>query len=146
MSIYTYFMMKHQQIKYTTNVYNFAWDVLKYYLSHAHLGTNANAYPNKSQCVCTWFGQFWSDFERMQKYDARKQTTTKMLCFFDKEEFPACKKINKSENANHIVVQSQPGSSPGCILPGGKVETLEDMPGNENCIETPLSQLVQWAE
>lgn len=26
-----------------------------------------------------------------------------------------------------------------------KMETLEDMPGNENCIETPLSQLVQWS-
>lgn len=26
-----------------------------------------------------------------------------------------------------------------------KMETLEDMPGDENCIETPLSQLVQWS-
>lgn len=24
-----------------------------------------------------------------------------------------------------------------------KMETLEDMPGDKNCIETPLSQLVQ---
>lgn len=28
---------------------------------------------------------------------------------------------------------------------GKKMETLEDMPGDENCIETPLSQLVQWS-
>lgn len=26
-----------------------------------------------------------------------------------------------------------------------KMETVEDMPGDENCIETPLSQLVQWS-
>lgn len=104
--------------------------------------------PNKSQCVCTWFGLFWSVLKRMQHYNAR-QPTTKMLCFFKKEAFqapfpPPTKP--ETETANHNVVQSQPWSGPGCVLPGGKVETLEDMPGHENCIETPLSQQVQWAK
>ena len=52
----------------------------------------------------------------------------------------------KEKCANHnLVVQSQPWSGPGCSYVKEKMETLEDMPGDENCIETPLSQLVQWS-